>query len=162
STATTSSNRFVSPARRTSGTRAGAIDGASPATAAARDWPTALTLSSSPMLPAGRSRACRRSRRIPPGPPPGAARSAPPGHRGHRHGRSARLRRAAAKGTPAAASRTPRPRTSRASPVLDELDRVEEAGPAQVADDRQLQELAERLPEGVLPLGHVLHDLLAL
>src|SRR6266511_1119713 len=46
--------------------------------------------------------------------------------------------------------------------VLDELERVEEAGPAEIADDRQLEQLCERLPEGLLGVAHVLDDPLPL
>ena len=42
--------------------------------------------------------------------------------------------------------------------VLDELERVEEACPAQVTDDRELEQLRERRAEGVLLGGDVLDD----
>ena len=68
-----------------------------------------------------------------------------PGRRGRRRGRSARARRARGE-------RKPRSSVSHSSSVkrlarllvLDELERVEEAGPAQVADDRQVEQLRER------------------
>src|SRR5919106_5234419 len=46
--------------------------------------------------------------------------------------------------------------------VLDELERVEEAGPAQVARDREIEELRERAAKRLLLLGHVLDDPLPL
>ena len=42
--------------------------------------------------------------------------------------------------------------------VLDELERVEEAGAAQVADDREVEQLRERRAELLLVLAHVLDD----
>src|SRR5215204_6818579 len=45
--------------------------------------------------------------------------------------------------------------------VLDELDCVEEAGPADVAHDRQLEQRLERRSEGALVAEHVLQDPLA-
>jgi hypothetical protein len=52
-------------------------------------------------------------------------------------------------------------KVSRVLLVLDELEGVEEPGPAQVADDRQVEELRERLVKVVLLLGHMLDDPLA-
>ena len=46
--------------------------------------------------------------------------------------------------------------------VLDELDRIEEARPPDVAHDRQVEQLRQRLPERVLRFGDVLHDAIAL
>ena len=46
--------------------------------------------------------------------------------------------------------------------VLHELERVEEPGPAQVADDREVEELRQRVAEVVLLLGDVLDDPLPL
>ena len=61
------------------------------------------------------------------------------------------LAQSAARGSRGAASRTPRRRTiARVCLVLHELDRVEEARAAQVADDRQLEQLRERRAERVL------------
>src|SRR5439155_23344966 len=46
-------------------------------------------------------------------------------------------------------------------PILHELERVEEPGPANVTDDRQLEELRKRRAEVVLRLRDMLDDLLA-
>src|SRR5919106_5847366 len=46
--------------------------------------------------------------------------------------------------------------------VLDELDRVEEARPAEVADDRELQQLRDGCMKRLLVRAHVLEDALAL
>src|SRR6266511_3266983 len=46
--------------------------------------------------------------------------------------------------------------------VLDELERVEEPRPAQIADDRQVEQLRQRRAEGVLLLGDVLDNPLPL
>jgi hypothetical protein len=46
--------------------------------------------------------------------------------------------------------------------VLDQLERIEEPGPTQVPDDREVEKLSERGPEGVLVFPDVLDDPLAL